>query len=136
MNNLIVKKSQVVEAIINGTPTTGVRYFFTQIPNLSANNCRLYGLESFSTTQLAISPTGYTVVSTTTGIIVTLRNTKKEEFLYQMPYYTLIRANNFGAYVIISPQTINLTDCYIVLTATTGLSASNSAAFNFYYDLI
>lgn len=136
MNNLIIKRSQIVEALINGTPAANVRYYFTNIPNLAANNLRLYGLEGFSSTQLATTPTGYTTVSTTTGIVVTLRDTQKVEFLYQMPFYTTIRANNFGAYTILQPRTINLTDCYIILTNTTGISAGNSVAFNFYYDLI
>ena len=109
MNNLIIKRSQIVEAVINGTPAANVRYYFQNIPNLAANNLRLYGLEGFSTTQLATTPTGYTCVSTTTGIVVTLRDTNKVEFLYQMPFYTTIRANNYGAYTILSPRTINLT---------------------------
>ena len=136
MNNLIIKRSQIVEAVINGTPAANVRYYFTNIPNLAANNLRLYGMEGFSSTQLATTPTGFTTVSTTTGIVVTLRDTNKVEFLYQMPFYTTIRANNFGAYVILQPRTLNLTDCYITLTNVTGISASNSVAFNFYYDLI
>lgn len=136
MNNLIIKRSQIVEAVINGTPAANVRYYFTNIPNLAANNLRLYGLEGFSSTQLATTPTGFATVSTTTGIVVSLRDTQKVEFLYQMPFFTTIRANNFGAYTILQPRTINLTDCYIILTNTTGISASNSVAFNFYYDLI
>ena len=136
MNNLIIKRSQIVEAVITGTPAANVRYYFQNIPNLAANNLRLYGLEGFSATQLATTPTGYTTVSTTTGIVVTLRDTQKVEFLYQMPFYTTIRANNFGAYVILQPRTINLTDCYVTLTNVSGISASNSVAFNFYYDLI
>lgn len=136
MNNLIIKRSQIVEAVINGTPAANVRYYFTNIPNLAANNLRLYGMEGFSSTQLATTPTGFTTVSTTTGIVVTLRDTNKVEFLYQMPFYTTIRANNFGAYVILQPRTLNLTDCYVTLTNVTGISASNSVAFNFYYDLI
>jgi len=136
MNNLIIKRSQIVEAIINGTPATGVRYYFTDVPNLSQLNLRLYGMEGFSSAQLATTPTGYTVVGTTTGIVVTLRDTNKVEFLYQMPFYTTIRANNYGAYTILQPRTINLTDCYVTLTNTSGISASNSVAFNFYYDLV
>jgi len=136
MNNLIIKRSQIVEAIINGTPATGVRYYFTDVPNLSQLNLRLYGMEGFSSAQLATTPTGYTTVGTTTGIVVTLRDINKVEFLYQMPFYTTIRANNYGAYTILQPRTINLTDCYVTLTNTSGISASNSVAFNFYYDLV
>ena len=43
MNNLIIKRSQIVEAVINGTPAANVRYYFSNIPNLAANNSLLPG---------------------------------------------------------------------------------------------
>jgi hypothetical protein len=67
---------------------------------------------------------------------VTLRDQNKTEFAYQIPYYTLIRANNSGLVVLFTPKTINLTDCYIQLTNTAGLTAGEVACFNLYYDFI
>lgn len=137
MDNLIIKRSQIIEAQITGTPTTGKRYFFTDIPQLARLNIIIYGLEAFTSTQLAVSPqSGAPVVSTSTGIAVTLRDQNKLEFAYQIPYYTLIRANNSGLVVLFTPKTINLTDCFVQLTSTTGISASDVACFNLYYDFV
>ena len=96
----------------------------------------VYGIEFFSATQEATTPTGNTVVGTTTGIAVTLRDNKKQEFMYQIPMYTLIRANNAGLIVLLKPRIINLTDCYVQLTNTTGITLGESVAANIYYDLI
>jgi len=137
MDNLIIKRSQIIEAEISGTPTVGKRYFFNDIPNLSKLNIVVYGLEAFTDSQLAVSPqSGKNVVGASTGIAVTLRDQYKTEFAYQIPYYTLIRANNSGLVVLFTPKTINLTDCYIQLTNTAGLTAGEVACFNLYYDFI
>ena len=136
MNNLVIKRSQQIEFRLTGSIATGKRYFATDIPNLSALNCVVYGIEFFSASQEATTPTGNTVVGTTTGIAVTLRDNKKQEFMYQIPMYTLIRANNAGLIVLLKPRIINLTDCYVQLTNTTGITLGESVAANIYYDLI
>jgi len=136
MNNLVIKRSQQIEFRLTGSIATGKRYNATDIPNLSALNCVVYGIEFFSATQEATTPTGNTVVGTTTGIAVTLRDNKKQEFMYQIPMYTLIRANNAGLIVLLKPRIINLTDCYVQLTNTTGITLGESVAANIYYDLI
>ena len=136
MNNLVIKRSQQIEFRLTGSIATGKRFYATDIPNLSALNCVVYGIEFFSATQEATTPTGNTVVGTTTGIAVTLRDNKKQEFMYQIPMYTLIRANNAGLIVLLKPRIINLTDCYVQLTNTTGITLGESVAANIYYDLI
>lgn len=138
MNNLIIKKSQIVEAQF----TTGIvlnnKYNFTEIPNLSANNLIIYGIECYTATQLAKTPTGNTCIAAADAInvIVTFRNTKKEEFVYQMPVYSLIRANNGGFVTMFKPQLVNLTDCYVQVVAAGTLATNQSVAFNLYYDVI
>lgn len=137
MDNLIVKRSQIIEAQITGTPATGKRYFFTDIPALSRLNIVIYGIEAFTSTELANSPqSGNAVVGTSTGIALTLRDQNKLEFAYQIPYYTLIRSNNSGLVVLFTPKTINLTDCYVQLTNTTGINSNDVACFNLYYDFV
>jgi hypothetical protein len=136
MNNLIIKRSQIVEVRLAGSLAVGNRYYFQDIPNLSRNNIIVYGIEAFTESQLAVAPSGNTVVGSSTGILVTLRDNQKQEFMYEVPYYTLIRANNAGLIVMMKPRIINLTDCYVSLTNTTGLSLNEVAAFNLYYDLI
>ena len=136
MNNLVIKRSQQIEFRLTGSIATGKRYFATDIPNLSRNNVVVYGIEFFVAAQEATTPTGNTVTSTSTGTVVTLRDNKKQEFMYQVPMYTLIRANNAGLIVLLKPRIINLTDCYVQLTNTTGITLGESVAANIYYDLV
>ena len=136
MNNLVIKRSQIVEAKLQGNLAVGNRYYFKDIPNLSRNNVVIYGIEAFTDSELSVAPSGATTVGTSTGIVVTLRDNQKKEFMYNVPYYTLIRANNAGLIVMMKPRILNLTDSYISLTNTTGLTLNEVAAFNLYYDLI
>ena len=136
MNNLVIKRSQIVEAKLQGSLAVGNRYSFHDITNLSRNSVVVYGIEAFTDSELSVAPSGSTTVGSSTGIVVTLRDNQKKEFMYQVPYYTLIRANNAGLIVMMKPRIINLTDCYVSLTSTTGLSLNEVAAFNLYYDLI
>ena len=136
MNNLVIKRSQIVEAKLSGSLAVGKRYNFTDIPNLSRNSLVIYGFESFTTSQLTVTPTGNSVVPVSTGIAITWRDTNKQEFIYQIPMYTTIRANNAGLIVLLQPRVINLTDSYVTLTDTTGLSVNQSVAINLYYDLV
>jgi hypothetical protein len=136
MNNLVIKRSQIVEAKLSGSLAVGKRYNFTDIPNLSRNSLVIYGWESFTTSQLTVTPTGNSVVPVSTGIVITWRDTNKQEFIYQIPMYTTIRANNAGLIVLLQPRVINLTDSYVTLTDTTGLSVNQSVAINLYYDLV
>jgi len=136
MNNLVIKSSQQIEFRLTGSIATGKRYNATDIPNLSALNCVVYGIEFFSSSQEATTPSGNPVVGTTTGVVVTLRDNKKQEFMYQVPQYTLIRANNAGLIVLLKPRIINLTDCYVQLTNTTSITLGESVAANIYYDLV
>ena len=136
MNNLVIKRSQQIEFRLTGSIATGKRFFATDIPNLSRNNVVVYGIEFFTSAQEATTPTGNTVTSTSTGTVVTLRDNKKQEFMYQVPMYTLIRANNAGLIVLLKPRIINLTDCYVQLTNTTSITLGESVAANIYYDLV
>ena len=62
MNNLIIKRSQLVEAQFTGTVAIGKKYPFTQVPNISRNNIIIYGFEVFTATQLVTTPSNNTVV--------------------------------------------------------------------------
>ena len=138
MNNLIIKRSQICEAQINGTPAVGKKYNFLEIPNISRNNIILYGIEAFTAAQLAKTPNNNVVIPSAdqVGVVVTLRDNSKREFVYQIPYYDLIRANNGGFIVMVKPRIINLTDCYIQIVQVGGITASMVAAFNLYYSIV
>jgi hypothetical protein len=64
------------------------------------------------------------------------RDNNKIEFVYQMPIYTAIRSLNGGFIVLLKPRIINLTDSYIQLTSTSGISSNQVVAANIYYDIV
>lgn len=139
MENSVIIRSQIVEAQVVGTPATGRRYNFLEVPNLSRNNIVCYAIETIGYTQLVATPNGNTTIGGggTTDVsdqfVVTLLDDKKNEFVYQMPAYSMVRANNGGFLTFLKPRILNLTDCYIQLTNTTNVAASEVAVFNLYY---
>tara|TARA_R110002153_G_scaffold231492_2_gene384703 strand:+ start:1142 stop:1558 length:417 start_codon:yes stop_codon:yes gene_type:complete len=138
MNNIIVKQSQLVTATFDGTPTVNRRYKFDDIPNLSRNNIVLYGIEAYSAAQLSNTSDGSDVIAAadTLGVTVTLKDNQNNEFIYQMPYYNLIRSQNGGFVILLDPKVINLTDCYVQINNALGLVTGDKAVFNFYYDFV
>lgn len=138
MNNLIIKRSQLVRAQITGTPAVGNKYYYTTVQNISRNNCILYGFEVFTATQLAKTPQNETVISGSAvdQIVMTWRDNNKIEYIYQMPIYTAVRSLNGGFISLQKPRIINLDDSYIQLTDTTGINSNEVLAVNLYYDVI
>jgi len=138
MNNLIIKRSQLVRFQITGTPAVGNKYFATTVQNISRNNCILYGFEVFTATQLAKTPQNETVIpgSTDNQVVITWRDNNKIEYIYQMPIYTAIRSLNGGFIILQKPRIINLDDSYVQLTDTTNISTDEVVAVNLYYDIV
>jgi hypothetical protein len=138
MNNIIVKQSQLVTATFTGTPAVNRRYKFDDIPNLSRNNIILYGIEAYSADQLVSTDDGSDVLSgaDSLGVTVTLKDNQNNEFIYQMPYYNLIRSNNGGFVILLEPKIINLTDCYVQINNVLAIANGDKAVFNFYYDFV
>jgi len=138
MNNLIIKRSQLIEAQFTGTPAVGKKYQFTEIPNISRNNIIVYGFEAFTATQLATTPNNNTVVASGVSdqLVVTLIDNDNKERIYQLPYYTAIRSLNGGFVLMVKPFILNLTRSYVQITNATGISANEVASFNLYYSII
>ena len=138
MNNLIIKRSQLIEAQFTGTPATGKKYQFTEIPNISRNNIVIYGFEAFTATQLAVTPNNNTVVASGVSdqLVVTLIDNENKERVYQLPYYTAIRSLNGGFVLMVKPFILNLTRSYVQITSATGISANEVAIFNLYYSIV
>ena len=138
MNNLIIKRSQLIEAQFTGTPASGKKYQFTEIPNISRNNIIVYGFEAFTATQLAVTPHNNTVVAAGVSdqLVVTLIDSDNKERIYQLPYYTAIRSLNGGFVLMVKPFILNLTRSYVQITSATGINANEVASFNLYYSII
>ena len=138
MNNLIIKRSQLIEAQFTGTPATGKKYQFTEIPNISRNNIVIYGFEAFTATQLSTTPNNNTVVASGVSdqLVVTLIDNDNKERVYQLPYYTAIRSLNGGFVLMVKPFILNLTRSYVQITDATGISANQVASINLYYSIV
>ena len=138
MNNLIIKRSQLVEAQVVGTPAAGKKYQFTDVPNISRNNILIYGFEAFTAAQLSTTPNNNTVIPAATSdqLVVTLIDNNNKELIYQLPYYTAIRSLNGGFVLMVKPFILNLTRSYIQLTDATGISENQVACVNLYYSII
>lgn len=138
MNNLIIKRSQLIEAQFTGTPAAGKKYQFTEIPNISRNNIIVYGFEAFTAAQLAVTPNNNTVVASTTSdqMVITLIDNDNKERVYQLPYYTAIRSLNGGFVLMVKPFILNLTRSYVQITSTTGINTDEVASLNLYYSII
>ena len=138
MNNLIIKRSQLIEAQFTGTPAVGKKYQFTEIPNISRNNIIVYGFEAFTATQLATTPNNNTVVASGVSdqLVVTLIDNDNKERIYQLPYYTAIRSLNGGFVLMVKPFILNLTRSYVQITNATGINANEVASLNLYYSII
>ena len=138
MNNLIIKRSQLIEAQFTGTPAAGKKYQFLEIPNISRNNIIVYGFEAFTAAQLAVTPNNNTVVASSTSdqMVVTLIDNDNKERIYQLPYYTAIRSLNGGFVLMVKPFILNLTRSYVQLTSTAGINANEVASLNLYYSII
>ena len=138
MNNLIIKRSQLVEAQVVGTPAAGKKYQFTDVPNISRNNILIYGFEVFTAAQLSTTPNNNTVIPSATSdqLVITLIDNNNKELIYQLPYYTAIRSLNGGFVLMVKPFILNLTRSYIQLTDATGISENQVACVNLYYSII
>ena len=138
MNNLIIKRSQLIEAQFTGTPASGKKYQFTEIPNISRNNIIVYGFEAFTATQLAVTPNNNTVVAAGVSdqLVVTLIDSDNKERIYQLPYYTAIRSLNGGFVLMVKPFILNLTRSYVQITSATGITANEVASINLYYSIV
>jgi len=130
---MIITNSYLVELNLP-TVSLGQRYTFLDVPQLRYNAVIIDGIEAFQNDQLATSPNNKAVINANavSGIVITLVIDETED-LYQIPYYTLVSANNAGLIREFANKRINLVKSYATILNTTGLTAGQSLMFNFYY---
>jgi hypothetical protein len=91
------------------------------------------GLEIFDSNQLAISPSGKTVVAGLNGLTITLMDKFNMEMVYQYPCFDLNPANVGGFYRDIKPFFLQLTKSYISVLDATTVAANESVMLNIFY---
>jgi len=136
MNNIIIKRSYLVQARINALGTL-LTFNFDDVPEISKNNIVLYGIEAFTADQMAVSPIdGATVIDAAgaPSVSFTLIAPGNKQEVQTMPVYNAIRSNNNGNVLLFEGIRLNLTSCYITLASTANLNANEVVLFNLYYD--
>jgi hypothetical protein len=138
MNNLIIKRSQLVEASFGQNPAINVKYAFTQVPNISRNNIIIYGFEVFTADQLIKTPSNNDVIpsSAVTSIIITFVDDNNVERIFQIPYYTLVSSLNGGFIRMVKPFILNLTKSYVQAVDITNINNGEVASVNLYYSIV
>lgn len=135
MYSLIGKRFQLVQAPIRNT-SFGTRCIFDNVQNISANNVRLYGVEFYTATQLAVSPQNQTVLpaSAAPSLSLNLVLSNNDIPIESIPVYNLIRSNTGGFITTFNGLEITLQNCFVQVSDTTGLTVGQVALFGFWYD--
>ena len=127
-----IVRSYLAEVNLGTTvPGAGQNINIQDFPQL--RDVIITGVQAYSAGQVAISPQGKTVVSTLTGITLTLMDKFNMEMIYQYPTFDLNSANTSGFYRDFFPFDLQLTKSYISILSNAGLNANESVCLNFFY---
>lgn len=135
MQEIIIKKSQLVSAQIVGTPAELSTYNFLPNAELSSKRIKLYGIEAYTAAQLTKDTSGNTTIPANgaASVSFTLVTKGNQQTIKDMPVVNAIRSTNNGFILPLADLEITLDQCFITLNATTNLSANQVVLFNFYY---
>jgi hypothetical protein len=127
-----ILKSYLAEVNLGGgTVGAGQNINIQDYPQL--RDIYITGIQVFDSGVLSISPQGKNVVSTLTGITLTLMDKFNMEMIFQYPTFDLNSANVAGLYRDINPFYLQLTKSYITILNPTGLSSNESVILNIFY---
>lgn len=127
----VIENTYLVEVNL-GTVATQKRINFQFVPQLEG--CEIYAIQSFSVTDLALSPNGSAVV-TSAGLAACSVTfvIGDDEKVYTLPLSDLRSPNIYGFQRMFKNLKINLTKSYITIQTTTGLTNNDSVLVNFIY---
>jgi len=115
----------------NATPSNGQNINIQDYPQL--RDIMLTGVEVFESNEIAISPSGKTVVPALNGITLTLLDKFNMEIIYQYPTFDLNPTNTNGFIRDFVPFPLQLTKSYITILDNTLLALNQSVMINFLY---
>lgn len=135
MQEVIIKKSQLVEAQITGTPAALQTYNFLPNNELSSKRIALYGIEAYTAAQLTTDNSGNAVIPANgaPSITFTLVTKGNVQTIKEMPVVNAIRSSNNGFILPLDNLEVTLDKCFITLNAATNLTLGQVVLFNFYY---
>jgi len=112
-------------------PGQGQNLNFQDYPQL--RDIYITGITTFEDAQVAVSPSGKTVVPSLTGITVSLKDIYNMDMIFQYPAYDLQPSLVNGYYRDFIPFKLQLTKSYVTILDPTGLLANQSILFNIFY---
>lgn len=135
MNNLLIKKSELVEIYIAATAAGSVS-LFRPSQNLIGKKIRVYGLAAYTASQIAVAPSGRTVIpnADAVNLVVNLVENANDSSIDAHPYYDLIRANVGGFVTLVEPRIFDIDKCFLQGMAAGTLATTQSALINIYYE--
>ena len=107
----------------NSTPGQGQNINFQDYPQL--RDIYITGITTFEDAQVAVSPTGKTVVPSLTGITVSLKDIYNMDMVFQYPAYDLQPSLVNGYYRDFIPFKLQLTKSYITIFTTEHLTQTD-----------
>jgi hypothetical protein len=127
-----IVRSYLAEVNLGTTaPSAGQNINIQDYPQL--RDVIITGVQVFNASSVAVSPQGKAVVTTLTGITLTLMDKFNMEMLYQYPAQDLNPVAVAGFYRDIVPFELQLTKSYISVLSATNLLANQSVCLNFFY---
>ncbi len=135
MQNLVIKKSQLITAKFRNTPAANQKIYFDDIPEINRDNILVYGIEAYTADQVAQDESGNTLISSAgaKSLNLTLVVRGNDEEVQQIPVTGLIRSNVNGFYTLLNRKCISLTQSYITTNSGSNLSQNQVVQFNLYY---
>ena len=127
----IIEKSYLVELGL-GTPAANAQRNFAFIPQLEGSE--IYAIQAFTSTQVAVSPSGATVITAAGAASLALTfSVGSNQDLFLVPYYDLVSGNNAGFIRMINNKKLNLTKSFVTMLTATNLNVNEAIILNFIY---
>ena len=133
---LVIQRSYLTEINLTAI-NVGQRYYFLDVPELRQGTAFIQGIECFTAAQLATSPNNKTTIAAAGAASIMCTFTVGEtEDVFNIPYYTLVSANNAGLIRAFNNKSVNLVKSYVTVVNSSNLNASESVLFNWYFKKV
>jgi len=129
-----ILRSYLIEVNFGNTlPGNGVNINFQDYPQL--RNIMLTGITVSDSSTITTSPSGKTVTTDNSGIVVTLMDIFNMEIVKNYPAKGLDPFYNYGFYRDFTDINLQLTKSYITILNNAALAANQSVILNIFYYL-
>ncbi len=138
MYNDLIKKVELVEIPLTGGVGARQVSLFQPAQNLIGKKIRVYSIVAYSAAQIAVSPTGRTVIAAADAVnlVVNMVENGSDSSIDAQPYFDLIRANVGGFVTLVEPRIFDLDKCFVKVVAAGTLATTQSALIRINYEPI